>query len=581
MLIGYLLAYSATPMPRFESHSFHEVAIAVATAIGLFVSYVSWRSHQATGEMFVRWLTAAFLMFTLIYAPHGLLTRTSHENIWLFLLFGPASRLAMLCCLAYGLAQYGKPEEAPLPFVLWGFWGRILMVSGLIITGVTALALSPVAGSPWVRMSMELATLLLCLLAIGVIAWRRIDSPQMFYFAMALAIFGQADIAFILAKPWDHLWWLAHLIFAWGFFILSLGVARALLTTRSFAAIYSKEELMHVKEHERAMELEQAQLEAANLDLHACQIRLMAVLNGVQDCVITIGRDGIVQSFNQAAERTFGYSSGEVIGKNVKMLMPEPYHSEHDGYIDHYVRTAEPKMNGRVREVVGKRFDGSLFPMELWINESTINQQTLFTASIRDITTRKAMEEEIYSHAFHDPLTKLPNRRLLDDRLMQCMADGKRSGRHGALLFLDLDKFKPLNDAYGHEVGDLLLLAVAGRLKEELRDLDTVARFGGDEFVVILGSLAVDRSESMAQAAAVAENIRVSISATYHLRPQANEQVSAVIDHQCSVSIGVYLFLGMQDSREKIIKCADTAMYEAKAAGRNLIRFHGSQHRCG
>ena len=565
LAIWYLLAFSATPLPRFESHGLHEFAIALATVTGLFVSYVSWRSYQASGEVFLRWLTAAFLLFTLVYAPHGLLTRTAHHNIWLFLLFGPASRLAMLCCLAYGLAQYGKPAEHPAPA---RFWWRIVMLAAGVMGAVVALALSPFASSPWVRLPMEMTALLLCLTGLGMMWWRRISSPLMLFYAVALVIFAQADIAFMLAKPWDHLWWLAHAIFAAGFFILSWGVVRALLTTHSFAMAYSQEKLMRALEHEKA------QTDTANRELSASQIRLTAVLNGVQDGVITINPRGVIQSFNQAAEKIFAYPASEVLGRNITLLMPPPDQHLHDGYLREHAATGLKKVIGQVREVNGLRQDGVVFPMELWVTETLIEGEPLFTGSVRDITARKAMEEEVRQLAFYDPLTHLPNRRLLDDRLTQAMQTGKRTGNYGALMFLDLDNFKPLNDLHGHEAGDLLLIEVATRLKRCLRECDTVARLGGDEFIVILDGLSQDSTQSHQQAAALAEKIRDTVCAPYRLTPQGKEHTSGDIDHHCTVSMGVFLFLGEQTRREAILKAADAAMYEAKAAGRNLVRFH-------
>ncbi|MFZ2853206.1 MAG: diguanylate cyclase [Rhodocyclaceae bacterium] len=194
--------------------------------------------------------------------------------------------------------------------------------------------------------------------------------------------------------------------------------------------------------------------------------------------------------------------------------------------------------------------------------------------SFIDITERKAMEEQIRQLAFHDVLTQLPNRRLLNDRLRQTQAAGKRSGCYGALMFLDLDDFKPLNDTYGHEVGDRLLIEVADRLKACVRDMDTVARFGGDEFVVVIGDLDADRAESVAQAAVIAEKIRLALCAPYRLMIRHKDESAVRIEHRCTVSIGVALFFSDDASQDEILKWADAAMYQAKDAGRNSIRFY-------
>ncbi|MBK5104720.1 MAG: GGDEF domain-containing protein [Burkholderiales bacterium] len=194
----------------------------------------------------------------------------------------------------------------------------------------------------------------------------------------------------------------------------------------------------------------------------------------------------------------------------------------------------------------------------------------------RDITESKLAEERIQSVAHHDALTGLPNRLLFKDRLTQAMATGKRSGCFSALMFLDLDNFKPLNDTHGHAAGDLLLIEAAKRLKSCVRETDTVARFGGDEFVVMIVELSVDQADSRKQAGVIAEKIRAVLARPYALKIQRNGELPATVGHRCTVSVGVALF-GRDDlSQNEILKWADTAMYQAKAAGRNLIRFYDS-----
>jgi len=197
--------------------------------------------------------------------------------------------------------------------------------------------------------------------------------------------------------------------------------------------------------------------------------------------------------------------------------------------------------------------------------------------SLRDITERKQMEEQIRQLAFHDTLTNLPNRRLLNDRLSHALAACKRTGCRGAMMFLDLDNFKLLNDTRGHEVGDLLLVAASDRLKSCVREIDTVARFGGDEFVVMLSNLIADRSESAAQAGIVAEKIRVALARPYVLRIQREGASETTVEHQCTASIGVAMFGKHDTSAEDILKWADVAMYRAKDAGLNTIRFFDSE----
>ena len=191
-----------------------------------------------------------------------------------------------------------------------------------------------------------------------------------------------------------------------------------------------------------------------------------------------------------------------------------------------------------------------------------------------DMTERKQMEDQVRQLALYDTLTQLPNRRLLNDRLSQTLAAGKRSGCYGALMFLDLDNFKPLNDAHGHAVGDSLLIEAADRLKKCVREMDTIARFGGDEFVVILSELNVDKTQSTREAELVAEKIRLALSEPYRLIIKREGKADTVVEHYCTVSIGVVVFINHESSPDNLIKWADQAMYQAKEAGRNSIRFY-------
>lgn len=194
----------------------------------------------------------------------------------------------------------------------------------------------------------------------------------------------------------------------------------------------------------------------------------------------------------------------------------------------------------------------------------------------REITERKQMQEHVCQLAFYDPLTALPNRHLFNERLSQAMAISKRKGSYGALMFLDLDNFKPINDTHGHTAGDLLLVEVAKRLKGCVRETDTIARFGGDEFIVVLSELNTDQAQSAKQAQAVAEKIRNSLAETYRLSINYDGKVSTYIEHSCTVSIGIALFRGQEMSLDELLKRADSSMYKAKENGRNAIKFYNS-----
>jgi diguanylate cyclase (GGDEF)-like protein len=189
-------------------------------------------------------MTLGFLGFVLIYALHGAFTGLAHHNIWLFLLYGPASRLVMAILLLVGLLSYHRPPDAvdrrikPRPWLTW------IGLFVLVDLAVAYVANSPIAGNPAVCPSMEGGALVLSLLNVTVLLLRRIRSPLMVIFAISVTAFALSSLAFILGRPWNHMWWLAHAIFAGGFFLLSYGVVQAFHTTRSFSTIYSQEELM-------------------------------------------------------------------------------------------------------------------------------------------------------------------------------------------------------------------------------------------------------------------------------------------------------------------------------------------------
>ncbi|MBR7800415.1 EAL domain-containing protein [Undibacterium fentianense] len=264
------------------------------------------------------------------------------------------------------------------------------------------------------------------------------------------------------------------------------------------------------------------------------------------------------QSFNQIT----GYSSEELVGR-----LPNFMRAEFRAHEDFNIMMQSIAERGSWQgEVQDQRRDGT--PFAAWINISSVTNDdreiTHYVATFNDITLRKAAEDEIRNLAFFDPLTQLPNRRLLMDRLEQALASGTRHHRKGALLFIDLDNFKTLNDTLGHDQGDLLLQQVAQRLSHCTREGDTVARLGGDEFVVMLDNLEVDSFDAANQAETVAIKILSELNQTYWL---------GVNEHHSSPSIGVTLFGEQPETIAEPLKRADLAMYQAKAAGRNTIRF--------
>ncbi|HEX4906895.1 MAG TPA: diguanylate cyclase, partial [Acidimicrobiales bacterium] len=207
--------------------------------------------------------------------------------------------------------------------------------------------------------------------------------------------------------------------------------------------------------------------------------RTRAIVDGAADAILTIDLDGIVESVNPGAERMFGRPAHQLIGRSVSALMQGADGAPLDGPVPAYGR-----------EVVGIRADESTFPLELSVQDVQLGDRTVSTVIARDITDRKALERRLTSQATHDPLTGLPNRLLLIDRLTHALSRAERTGKSLAVLFCDLDRFKVVNDSLGHTAGDALLFTAASRFRTAVRTADTVARFGGDEFVILVENLA-------------------------------------------------------------------------------------------
>jgi diguanylate cyclase (GGDEF)-like protein/PAS domain S-box-containing protein len=300
--------------------------------------------------------------------------------------------------------------------------------------------------------------------------------------------------------------------------------------------------------------------------LHESALNTQTVLHNMVDGAITINPQGLIASFNKAASLMFGYTAAEVIERHVSLLIPESQRSQSEHYLQLLPTTGESPLFNQPRDLEGRHQDGHVFPLRLSVSRIIRGGQAVLIGIARDLTQHRRDKEKIHTLAYYDTLTGLPNRRLLMDRLQQRLASSAQTRQHGALLLLDLDHFKRINDALGHGVGDLLLQQVASRLKACVRESDSVARLNGDEFVLLLGTLSQSAPEAAAQAEVVANKVLLMLSQAYNLTG---------LGHNCAItpSIGITLFVGEQESRDDLLKKADVAMYQAKAAGRNTARF--------
>jgi diguanylate cyclase (GGDEF)-like protein/PAS domain S-box-containing protein len=290
-----------------------------------------------------------------------------------------------------------------------------------------------------------------------------------------------------------------------------------------------------------------------------------AIQDSVKESLLVLDKEGIVLSVNPTGASRFALTTDQLVGRNLFDLDPSEVAASRRSHIKEVMGSGLPMTFEDSRE--GRDYLNSFYPV--FDQHKQCEAVVVFAA---DITERKATAEEIYSLAFYDPLTNLPNRRLMQDRLMQRLKTSTRDNHHGALMLIDIDHFKILNDTLGHDVGDQLLVEVAQRLRSCIRESDTVARLGGDEFVVILDDLD-EGSLAATQAEAVAEKIQALLVLPFVLNVIANDVEQIQHSYHCTSSIGITLFHDQSNSIKELMRRADTAMYQAKAAGRNTVRF--------
>ena len=308
-------------------------------------------------------------------------------------------------------------------------------------------------------------------------------------------------------------------------------------------------------------------------ELRASEERLRLMFDRATDGIVILSDSGTLLAVNDAFAQMHGYTRDEMLSMNLRDLdTPET--------LPDLAARLERVFAGEslTFEVTHYHKDGRVLILEVSSSLIAVGGERVIQAFHRDITERRQTEELVRALAYYDPLTGLANRMLLKDRLTQSMLSGQRSGNYGALMFLDLDNFKPLNDQYGHGAGDLLLVEVAKRLKNCVRQIDTVARFGGDEFVVLLDDLPSDKAQAQLQADLVAEKIRRALARSYALITESGGLGALqTIEHKCTASIGVALFLGMENTINDVFKWADLAMYRAKDSGRNTVCYFDSK----
>ena len=296
------------------------------------------------------------------------------------------------------------------------------------------------------------------------------------------------------------------------------------------------------------------------------QLKIAATAFEAQEGIMITDANSVILRVNRSFTNITGYTAEEVIGQNPRILSSGRHEADFYAAMWKDIQST----GGWDGDIWNRRKNGEVYPEHLAITavRDQNNNVTNYVATIVDFTMNKSSEEKIKRLAFYDQLTFLPNRQLLTDRLKHALSSSARNCRHGALLFIDLDNFKTLNDTLGHSIGDLLLQQVAQRLETCVREGDTVSRFGGDEFVVLLENLSDNAVESAAQTETVGMKILAALNTPYRL---------AEHEYRSTSSIGATLFNGHQQAPEEILVQADHAMYQAKNAGRNALRFFEPQ----
>ncbi|MBF0369843.1 MAG: diguanylate cyclase [Magnetococcales bacterium] len=298
---------------------------------------------------------------------------------------------------------------------------------------------------------------------------------------------------------------------------------------------------------------------AAHQALAESEMRFRQVTQSISEAIVGADSSGSIHFWNRGAEKIFGYSEEEILGQPLTILMPDRFRSEHQMGFHQMCTSGESKLSGQNVELHGIRKDGCEFPIEFSIGTWKITGSDHFVAVMRDVTDRKKAEEQIHYQAHFDALTGVPNRNYFIKLLDQSLSLASRQENMVALLFIDLDRFKWVNDNLGHAAGDELLVQVAQRMSDCVRKSDTVARLGGDEFTVILFDIGdYENTKS------IAKKILIALATPFDLAGQ---------EAHISGSIGITFFPDDSQDRDVLLRNADHAMYIAKRSGRNAYWF--------
>ncbi len=532
-LAAVLLAVQQLAPPEPLVHELLTSLIEVATiAIGVLVFVLGWSSHAGLPNRNLLWFGGSFLAAALLDFIH---LHTLHLRVpvdpgqlfyfWITARYAMVGALAALILPAWGPA---RPREriVMLAAVLGGV-GTIASLGMRMFAGEPPAALSSMAELHQSESLIESGLIVLLLMLAYALVRRSRSNPRYNLRYLLAGIFAAVASETCLSAARAHAGWLdlfGHLYkaLAYGFFYRAVFVERV------------REPFQRITRSER---------------------HFRQVMEAANDGIVIVAADGRIMQWNPALERMFGLSRDRLLGAPIEILLPERLHAMHVSHRDAFIASPRPRLMGQGRELTGRRADGTEFPAEVALSPMVTDEGNWTMAIVRDVSYRREMERRLLHSATHDALTGLPNRTLLIDRLGHSMSRALRNGSSAAVVFIDLDGFKNVNDSLGHMVGDQLLVEVATRIRSTLRAEDTVARLGGDEFVVLIEDL-----RHTEDAAALTQKLLAEIA-----RPLLLAEHNLAI----SASAGIVFYPADGGDVHDLLRNADVAMYAAKRLGKN------------
>ncbi|WP_019594046.1 EAL domain-containing protein [Thioalkalivibrio sp. ALM2T] len=563
--IGVLLALLLAPVviwvlglqlpdivPREHLAAFHiatELFVVVVAVLVFAVGYhvIDRRRMAASLLLACAFLAVALLNFlhlmTYPAMPDFITPNSTQQTLFFWL----AARLVgAVALLAYVALPMVTQSNGP-PRVVY-LIGSLLLVAALAWVGLWHAEIVPplfgsLGGLTPIRMGIEALMIALHLVTLALFTLRRelLQRPGIPLVAAALILSMGSGMFFMFYAPLTD----------------APSVLAQLYKIAAFVLIYQglfRESVRAPLKH----------LHEAHRDIERREQRYQQLLETAPDGVLVTDMHGRIVMVNRNIERLFGYPRQQLIGEPVERLVPERLRARHRTHREAQAHTINRRTMGQVSDLRGRRSDGSEFPLDISLNAFEGDEGRRITAFIRDITDRQRREARIQHQATHDSLTELPNRWLLQDRLTQGIAQAERHGHPIAVMLLDLDNFKMVNDTFGHHEGDQLLKAVGARLQGALDQEATIGRFGGDEFMILLTNVEDEQAIGV-----IAERILDIFTSPFQTE-QARRLTS-------TGSLGIALFPRDARDERSLVRYADMAMYEAKHSGRNTYAFF-SQH---